>query len=328
MDTAVATALRGQLIDRRRRLEDSLRETGQVSDLVALLQQVDAALSRMEDHTYGGCKVCGETVDKPYLLANPFLEYCLCRLDEKQMTALQHDIDLAQRIQAGLLPRQDLECCGWLAHYRYEAAGPVSGDYCDILSAKNGEGDLYFTMADVSGKGISAALLMAHLNASFRSLIDVDLPLSEIVARQNRMFLATGLPSHYATLVLGRADGAGGLEICNAGHVPPLLLREGEVQAVGTTGFPVGMVGDRSYEVVRATLEPGDSLFLYTDGLVEARGDADVEFGEDRLKRLLHMNRRLTPRALADACLADLRDHLKGVPHTDDMTLMVVRRES
>lgn len=328
MDTNLATTLRGQLTDRRRRLEEAIAGSGQLDDLVRLLQQVDAALNRMDAGTFGDCGVCGESINGQDLLANPLLQYCLCRLDEKQLDSLQHDLDLARQIQAGLLPRQDVRCCGWAAHYRYEPAGPVSGDYCDILGARDDKGDLYFAMADVSGKGIAAALLMAHLNASFRSLIQVGLPLQEIVARQNRMLLETNLPSHYATLVCGRADASGRLEICNAGHCPPLVARRGGVDALGTTGYPIGMIGDRSYAVLAEQLAAGDTLLLYTDGLIEARNGGDDEFGQARLTEVLGRHRESAPRALADACLGELRSFLDGAPRHDDLSLMVIRRES
>ena len=328
MDANLSTALRDQLTDRRHRLEEAIAASGRLDDLVRLLQQVDAALGRMDSGTYGGCRVCGEEINDTEILANPLVQYCLCRLNDKQLDSLQHDLDLAGQIQAGLLPRQDFHCCGWMAHYRYEPAGPVSGDYCDILGARDDRGDLYFAMGDVSGKGVSAALLMAHLNASFRSLIQVGLPLTEIVARQNRMLLETNLPSHYATLVCGRGEESGRLEICNAGHCPPLVARRGGVEALGTTGYPIGMVGDRSYSVMVERLDPGDTLLLYTDGLIEAHNGGDEEYGQARLTDLLGRNRDLAPRALADACLRELRGFLGGAPHHDDLSLMVIRRET
>ena len=327
MDTNVSTALRGQLSDRRRRLEEAIASTGQLDDLVRLLQQVDAALTRMDSGSFGSCDVCGESIEERELLANPLMQYCLCRLDDKQLDSLQHDLDLARRIQGGLLPRQDFRCCGWTAHYHYEPAGPVSGDYCDVLGSRDDRGDLYFAMADVSGKGVSAALLMAHLSASFRSLIQVGLPLQEIVARQNRMLLETNLPSHYATLVCGKAEESGRLEICNAGHCPPLIARRRGVEALGATGYPIGMIGDRSYSVLIEQLAPGDTLLLYTDGLIEARNGGDDEFGEARLRGVLGRYRDATPRDLADACLLELRGFVGGAALRDDLSLMVIRRE-
>jgi sigma-B regulation protein RsbU (phosphoserine phosphatase) len=327
METTLNATLQGQLTDRKHRLEEAIAASGQVDDLVRLLQQVDAALTRMDKGTYGTCIACHEEVNEEDLLANPLMQYCLCRLDDKQLGALQHDLDLARQIQSGLLPQQDFRSGGWTAHYHYEPAGIVSGDYCDILAARDNGGDLYFAMGDVSGKGVSAALLMAHLNASFRSLIQVGLPLTEIIARQNRMLLETNLPSHYATLVLGRAEASGRLEICNAGHCPPLVARRGGVEALAATGYPIGMVGDRSYTMLEQQLAPGDSLLLYTDGFVEAHNGGTEEFGQARLTEVLAKHRDAPPRGLADACIRELRGFLQGGATHDDLSLMVIRRE-
>ena len=328
MSPETAASLRTKLIDRRKRLEEAVAERGTLDDLVALVEQVDSALRRMENHTYGTCTVCGEGIEEGDLVRNPFAEYCLCRLSDKQQAALQHDLDTAQRIQRGLLPAQDVRVGGWQAHYRYQPAGPVSGDYCDLVTSGNGDGDLYFAVADVSGKGISAALLMAHLSASFRSLIQVGLPLPEILARQNSLLLERHLPSQYATLVCGRARRGGVVEISNAGHWPPLVARRDRIEALEEGGLPIGMIGERHYETTTVRLEPGETLFLYTDGLVEARDGGDSEFGATRVSDLLARNRALPPRALADAFLVNLTEFLRGSRPTDDLSLMAIRREA
>jgi sigma-B regulation protein RsbU (phosphoserine phosphatase) len=328
MSPATAASLRTKLIDRRQQLEKAVAERGSLDDIVRLVEQVDAALRRMDNHTYGTCTVCGTDIEETDLVLNPFAEYCLCRLSDKQQAALQHDLDTAQRIQRGLLPAQDVHAAGWEAHYHYQPAGPVSGDYCDLVTTGNGDGDLYFAVADVSGKGISAALLMAHLNASFRSLIQVGLPLPEILSRQNRLLLDSHLPSQYATLVCGRARRGGVVEICNAGHWPPLVARRDRIEALEEGGLPIGMIGERRYETATVRLEPGETLFLYTDGLIEARDGGDSEFGAARVSDLLARHRALAPRALADAFLAHLAEFLRGSRPSDDLSLMAIRREA
>jgi len=328
MSPETAASLRSKLLDRRRRLETAVREEGAPDDLVFLVQQVDAALRRMETGTYGVCTVCSTSIEEADLLRNPFMQYCLCQLDEHQQQALQNDLDLAQRIQAGLLPDQDVSASGWQAHYRYHPVGPVSGDYCDLLSPDDGSGDLSFAIGDVSGKGVAASLLMAHLSASFRSLIQVGLSLPEIHTRQNMLLLTSHLPAHYATQVIGRARSTGDVELCNAGHWPPFVLRKDRVETLGASGMPIGMVGDRTYETTSLHLEPGDTLVLYTDGLIEARDRSDVEFGAARLSEVLGKSRDLPPRPLADACLASLTAFLRGARPSDDLSLMAIRRSA
>ena len=327
MSPETAASLRTKLLDRRHKLEQAVAERGGLDDIVRLVEQVDAALRRMDTSTYGTCAVCGEGIEETDLLRNPFAEYCLCRLNDQQQAALQHDLDLAQRIQRGLLPPQDVRVDGWEAHYRYQPAGPVSGDYCDLVIPDGGDGDLYFAVADVSGKGVAAALLMAHLNASFRSLIQVGVPLPEILSRQNRLLLDSHLPSQYATLVCGRARRGGVVEICNAGHWPPLVTRGERIEALEEGGLPIGMIGERRYETATVTLEPGETLFLYTDGLVEARDTRDLEFGATRLGETLSRHRAKCPRPLADALLETLGEFLRGARPADDLSLMAIRRE-
>jgi sigma-B regulation protein RsbU (phosphoserine phosphatase) len=326
MDTATQVQLHDQLLDRRRRLTDTIGDVGEAGDLVRLLGEVDAALERMKAGSYGWCEVCHEHVDDKELLANPLIQYCLCSLTPEQQRALQNDLDMAGRIQWALLPKQDLSFAGWEVHHRYEPAGPVSGDYCDVIAQNAGRDNLYVLAGDVSGKGVAASLLMAHLNALFRSLVETDLPVTEMVARANRLFGESTITSHYVTLVCAKADGDGGIEVCNAGHPPPMLVQNGDVATVGSTGPPVGLIDKSPYDRSLVTLEGGDTLFLYTDGLTEAGNGRGEEYGRDRLARVLRGGRGLSPRALSLAVLRDLAAFQDGEPRVDDLTIVVVRR--
>jgi sigma-B regulation protein RsbU (phosphoserine phosphatase) len=327
MDAVLESTLRDELLDRRRRLAGAVREIGQAEDLVRLMLEVDAALARMDGHAYGLCSVCHKSVEEEFLEANPAITYCLCNLTPEQQRHLERDLELATHIQLALLPRQDLAFAGWQTHYRYRPAGPVSGDYCDLLTlAREDEETLYFLLGDVSGKGVAAALLMAHLNAMFRSLVDSHLPLREMVERANRLLAGSTTAAAYATLVAGRADRSGRVELCNAGHCPPLVLRDGAVASVAATGMPLGLFARGVYGVQEIELAPGDTLFLYTDGLTEARDAGDVEYGAERLARSLQAHRGTTLRALADGCLRDHVDFLGGAPEIDDLTILAIHR--
>lgn len=329
MDLAIESALRGQLVDRKRRIGEALAEVGEATDLVRLLQEVDSALGRMDARGYGRCEVCLETVEDDTLMANPMLQYCLCSLSPAQQRALEQDLGLASRIQWALLPKQDIRHDGWQVHFRYTPHGPVSGDYCDVITDdQHGDGGLYLLMGDVSGKGVAASLLMAHLNAMFRSLIQTRLPVPQLVERANDLFSRSAISSHYATLVCARAEPSGRIEVCNAGHCPPLVVRGTDVTAVGSTGFPLGIRSSGEYDVSHVTLAPGETLFLYTDGLTEAADSGENEFGVDRLKRFLAANAALSPGVLASACLEDLAAFRGESAPTDDLSMMVVRRTS
>jgi sigma-B regulation protein RsbU (phosphoserine phosphatase) len=315
--------LRSDLMDWRKRLGDVIDQSKESSHLTPLLTEVDLALHRMETHSFGICEACNEEIEDD-AVNDPIARFCLDCLNKKQQRALQDDLDNVSRVQYTLLPKQSLEVGGWRAYYHYEAAGPVGGDYCDLVS--NADGDLFFLLGDVSGKGIAASMLMAHLHAIFRSLISLDLPVNQLVERANHVFAESTMPAYYATLVAGRAKRSGTVEICNAGHLPALLTRKRSVASIEATGLPVGIFGHEKYSSIELKLEAGDSLLLYTDGLTEALDKSDTEYGVERLSKLMSNCVSLAPQALAAACLEDARTFSGVHPRADDLTIMVIQR--
>jgi sigma-B regulation protein RsbU (phosphoserine phosphatase) len=322
---ATAQSIRSQLLDWRRRLEAGLAQRGAgAPHLSHLLYEVNLTLTRLDKGSYGACEECRATLKDEGLAPDALERYRLARLTPDQLDALQRDLDLAWQIQGGLLPNRNLSSCSWEVGYHYEAAGPVSGDFCDMVRLDGG--DLFFLLGDVSGKGIAASVLMAHLHAIFRSLVTLGLPLGQLVERVNRVFVEFTMSTHFATLVCGRVDRFGLMEICNAGHCPPLLVQAGEVTSIEATGLPVGMFCCGRYAVRKVQLARNDRLFLYTDGLSEARDAAGVEYGTDKLARLVREQHALSSQALIGACLEDLAAFQKGTQKTDDLTLMAIRR--
>ena len=324
MASPVEALLKDQLTERRRRLESVRTAVPGDEQVRRLLRDVDAALARMDRGTYGICETCHETVEAERLVADPLMEYCLDHLTRPQRAALERDLDLAARVMRGLLPPARLEFPGYEVARHYEGAGPVSGDYCDAV--KGDDGSLYFAIGDVSGKGVAASMLMAHLHASLRALVPLNLPLEQLVGRASSLFCESALPSHFATLVVGRAGRGGDLEICNAGHVPPLIGRGRTIERIAPTGIPIGMFCDARFSVSRTRLSPGDTVLLYTDGVNEARDGADQEYGIERLTGLLAGNAARPASDLVETFMSDLTAFRSGAAQADDITLMAVRR--
>jgi sigma-B regulation protein RsbU (phosphoserine phosphatase) len=324
MVTAIEPLLREQLIDRRQKLEIAASSFSEATEISHLLAEVDAALRRMDLGTYGLCDFCDEPVETERLIANPLTRLCIDHLSPKEQRALEDDLELAARIQTGLLPQPSQKIDGWEIAYHYQPAGIVSGDYCDLISSA--DQSLLFVLGDVSGKGVAASMLMAHLQAMFRTLISINLPLEEIVERASRVFCESTLPTHYATLVCGRANTSGGIEICNAGHLPPLLLRKGTLKSIEATGLPLGIFGNEHFSVNRFQMEKGDTLFLYTDGLSETRNGAGSEFGVERLSGLLIENHGLSPKQLLTTCVNEVDAFRITDLVADDLTLMAIQR--
>jgi sigma-B regulation protein RsbU (phosphoserine phosphatase) len=316
------------LLDRRQRLESIASNVASARDVVRLLKEVDSALERMNDGTYGLCESCHDTIEKDRLAADPLVRFCLDHLSEAERDALQKDLDLASQVQAALLPRNNLRIGNWEVGYHYRAAGAVSGDYCDVADASGGTDGFFFLLGDVSGKGVASSLLMSHLHAIFRTLLALNLPLGQMMARANRVFCESTLPTSFATLVCGRATSSGEVEIANAGHCPPLVLHSAPGTKLQATGLPLGMFCDAAYSVERIHLEPRQSLFLYTDGLTEAQNASGEEYGTARLGRFLRGCRDLRPGAMAESCLESLAAFLGGAPQSDDVTVMVVQRSA
>jgi sigma-B regulation protein RsbU (phosphoserine phosphatase) len=326
VEPARAAILHAQFRDRRARINDALGEAREPAKLVGLLQEVDAALERLATGTYGICEQCHEPIEDDYLRTEPLVRVCLSHLSEGQQRAMERDLDLASSIQANLLPPNHLRRDGWGASYYYEPAGPVSGDYCDIIQGQAENDQTFFLVGDVSGKGVAASLLMSQLHAIFRSLISTPQPIDNLLERANRLLSESTSSSHFATLVSVRAIPTGHVEICNAGHCAPLLVTQKGVTAFESTGLPLGIFFRTEYQCHKALLEPGNSLLLYTDGLTEARNSSDQEYGEERLKNLAAASRSLQPEKMINAILKDL-DAFRGVtPKSDDLTMLVLRR--
>lgn len=324
MVTAIEPLLREQLIDRRQKLETVASPFHRPAELTRLLQEVDAALHRMDEGTYGLCEVCHDPIESERLLADPLARFCLGDLTPREQRALEEDLEMAAQIQVKLLPPHSQQIDGWEVSYHYQPAGAVSGDYCDLIRAA--DQTLHFVLGDVSGKGVAASMLMAHLNAMFRTLVSINLPLEQMMERASRVFCESTLPTQFATLVCGRATSDGEVELCNAGHLPPLLVQQGKVTSIAATGLPVGIFCSESFSTTRLQMQKGDTLFLYTDGLSESLDGDGREYGAERLSSLLTENASLPTDSMISLCRQQLHTFAEGRVPRDDLTLMAIRR--
>jgi phosphoserine phosphatase RsbU/P len=323
VSTSLVHELRPKIIERRVRLEAAARSVSAeyVHDLLA---EIDATLRRIDDGAYGLCETCQEPIEADRLERNPLLRFCLDHLTEKELRAHEHDLELATQIQARLLPARDITTRSWETHYRYDPAGVVGGDYCEIVSLGDGN-SLFFAVGDVAGKGVAASLLMTHLSAIFRSLLSLDLPLTEVISRANRLFCESTSATHYATLAAGRTTESG-VDLCNAGHCRPLLLRRDGTNRIEATGLPLGLFCDGRYAIRQIRLDPGDSLVLYSDGITEVEDPEGNAYDEERLIRSLQGHRERDATAIVDGVLQDVGRFRGAGPQQDDMTLLMVRR--
>jgi sigma-B regulation protein RsbU (phosphoserine phosphatase) len=160
----------------------------------------------------------------------------------------------------------------------------------------------------------------------FRTLVSSDLPLNKLVERANRLFCESTLATNFATLVAGSVSAQGDVEICNAGHCYPLVVKGGQIRSIESTGMPLGTFFNAEYHSRRLQLSPGDILFLYTDGLTEARNPLDEEYSEAQLSALVTREATRPPRELINVCVEDVTRFRSNSPKVDDMTIMVLRK--
>ena len=238
--------------------------------------------------------------------------------------ALERDLAIAREVQRELLPRAIPAIRGVQLAGICRPARAVGGDYFDYLQL--GDEQLGLVIADVSGKGVAAALHMACVQASVRSLFPSSRDIGELNALLNDHLCRASSGARYATLFTGLYDGSTGtLSYSNAGHHPPLLLHGDAVLRLSEGGVPIGLFEGCSYRSARQRLAPGDLLALFTDGVVETPDASEEEFGEARLIDLLRRHRDLPLDDIIERVLDQLAVWSGGAEPHDDITLVLAR---
>jgi sigma-B regulation protein RsbU (phosphoserine phosphatase) len=240
---------------------------------------------------------------------------------------LEEELALARRIQLALLPDRLPDLPGYQLYGGNIPSRGVSGDYFSVVERQGGR-ECVLMVADVSGKGMAASLLTASLEAFSAGPIEDGLPPDEIFSRLSRLLYRRTPPEKYATAFLAvLAPESGVLRYANAGHNPPLLVRAaGAVEELGATGTPLALLPSSDYRTAETSIGPGDTLVLYTDGIVEATDPAGEEYGLDRFAEVCLAQRAGDCSALAAALHGDLDAWSRGTPFADDRTLVILRR--
>ena len=248
--------------------------------------------------------------------------------DQVRQKILQRDLEMAHRVQRGFLPSTPPEVAGYDFFDYYDSAYEVGGDYDYI---KLPDGRLAVVVADVSGKGISAALLTAKLSAEMRFCLATEANPAAAVTRLNQVFSQGGWEDRFVTMVLIVLDPpTGDVVIVNAGHMPPLVRFGGkkvEMPGSDTAGLPIGVAEDYEYESYSMNLAPGDCMAGFTDGFSEAMNSDDELYGTEQLESRFADD---LPNAieLGKHILEDVKRHVAGHPQSDDMCLVCIGRAS
>ncbi len=250
----------------------------------------------------------------------------------KENERLQSELAIAREVQAQLFPKAAPSLRGLTLAGVCQPARSVSGDYYDFLSIS--ERAVAFAIGDVAGKGISAALLMAAIQSNMRTQLTATngnrpdhLSAASLVAALNRQLYANTAPEKYATFYFALYDDVEhAVSYTNAGHLPPLVVRNETIEPLDTTGTVVGAFPFARYEEQRIILEPGDILVAYTDGMVEPENVYGEMFGEQRLQDLLLRHAREDSAEIINRAMEAVVQWTGSSELQDDMTMLIARR--
>jgi len=246
--------------------------------------------------------------------------------EEQALLRIEQELNTARVIQERLLPKAPPVIAGYDLAGRSESARQVGGDYFDYFS-QDGDSTV-ICLADVSGKGISAALVMANTQATIRSLSLSDTALTKRLEHANQLLYNSTDSDKFVTMFYSVLDPrTHELTFSNAGHNPPLLISaDGSVRELEDGGPVLGILPGFSYQQSSVTLDQGDVLLIYSDGFSEAANVKLEEFGDDRLRALAVSHRQETAAALIESIAKEVKAFCGEASQFDDMTIVVVRR--
>jgi sigma-B regulation protein RsbU (phosphoserine phosphatase) len=242
---------------------------------------------------------------------------------EKQK--MEEELNLAKKIQQGLLPSEIPAPHGYELAALNIPSRQVGGDYFDIIKISE---QLYgIAIADVSGKGAGAALLMANLQASLRALVNTQISISEMVLKINQLVYQNTDLDKFITFFYGQLDTKNNMfTYCNAGHNPPYhIKKDNKLHELSVGGLILGMMPDVVFETASISLEQGDSIVMYTDGVTEALNDKEEEFGEERLENLIKKNSKFSSEQMLNKIVTDVQSFSENVSQYDDITLVLLK---
>ena len=257
--------------------------------------------------------------------------FVLLMLEVADRVIMKRDLEIARDIQSWLLPSTPPAVAGLTISFATRPANTVAGDFYDVFARQNSApGDPVFLLAvaDVAGKSIPAALLMATFQASLKTLSATPCSLQALAEALNRYACGNSQGGlRFTTAFLAEYNPATRvLSYVNAGHNNPIFRRSsGTIERLVAGGVPLGISSESRFESGSVALSPGDWLVIFTDGLVEAENQFAQEYGEERLLNVLHANATLDPQSMLQRMIAEVNAYVGLTPQHDDITCMLIK---
>ncbi len=284
------------------------------------------------NYTGDGGKVYAVEFDLHFWAA--LLLLLLLILEIADRVVMKRDLQIAREIQTWLLPGAPPQIPGLSIAYATRPANTVAGDYYDVFprpGKTNEDNRVVFAVADVAGKSIPAAMLMATFQASLKTLSTAQVPLTELASNMNRYACQNSQGGlRFTTAFLAEYDQVRRtFTYINAGHNNPILRRaNGRIERLDVGGLPFGILPDAKYDSATVTIEPGDWLVIFTDGLVEAENGRQEDYGEDRLLKAIEGGVSTAPADMLKRLMAEVDLFVGSTPQHDDVTCLLLKSES
>jgi len=245
-------------------------------------------------------------------------------LELKDKLLARTELEAGRSVQLALMPDRAPVLPGWDTWLYTRSANDVGGDLVDYLQIDARR--LGVMLGDVAGKGLPAALLMAKLQATLRALVSEAVSLGNLGAQVNGILCRDGLPNRFATLVyLEVAPGSGRVQLLNAGHMPPIVVRSSRVEQLPTGSVALGIMSGATFAGQEIELQPGDMLIVYSDGITEAMNASEEFFGDERLRTVVSTARPLAAAQAGANILAAVDAFVGDAPVHDDMSVVILK---
>ena len=283
------------------------------------------------DYTGQGGKVYAVEFDLHFWGALILLVLLILEIADR--VVMKRDLQIAREIQTWLLPGVPPQIPGLAIAYATRPANTVAGDYYDVFprpGKRPEDNRVVLAVADVAGKSIPAAMLMATFQASLKTLSTAQVALPELASNMNRYACSNSQGGlRFTTAFLAEYDAAHRtVDYINAGHNNPILRRaNGQIERLDVGGLPFGILPDATYQAATVTLAPGDWLIIFTDGLIEAENARQDEYGETRLLAAIETNKAVEPSEMLKRLMAEVDLFVGNTPQHDDVTCLLLKSE-
>ncbi|HET6845976.1 MAG TPA: PP2C family protein-serine/threonine phosphatase [Anaerolineales bacterium] len=290
------------------------------------LRVIDGSIEKIREGTFGICEICHEKVDDELLRMDYTSTVCLGHYTEAELHQLESELELSQVVQRGLLPQAAPEIPGLGIAAFSRPAQIVSGDYFDFVNFRDGAHGI--VLADVSGHGVSAGMMMSSLQTAFHTLVPLsDSPL-DVLERINHLYAHNISFTTFVTVFFGKFDASTRLfTYASAGHNSGYIFRPstGEEILLHPTGPAIGLMEGFHVRLEQVQLQPGDTMVLYTDGVTEAGDGGTEQWSLDGLAQVVRENHGLPPEQLVQRLLLAVNNFTGGAALIDDATIIVGR---